>query len=52
MCPQGNRPEVPYAVIFAVFPINHVFVLWLFREVPALKAITDGRAPVAAGYTG
>jgi polyferredoxin len=37
-------------VIFAVFPINHVIVPWLFRDVPALKAITDGLAPVAAGY--
>ena len=37
-------------VIFAVFPINHVIVPWLFRDVAALKAITDGLAPVAAGY--
>jgi 4Fe-4S binding domain len=37
-------------VIFAVFPINHVVVPWLFRDVPALKALADGLAPVAAGY--
>ena len=37
-------------VIFAVFPINHVIVPWLFRDVPILKAITDGMAPVMAGY--
>jgi hypothetical protein len=37
-------------VIFAVFPINHVIVPWLFRDVAVLKAITDGMAPVMAGY--
>jgi polyferredoxin len=37
-------------VIFAVFPLNHVVVPWLFRDVPLLKGIADGLAPVAAGY--